>query len=161
MREPFLDPQQLALSVARAVENRDGTAMAALFTEDGVYHDVFYGAFVGRQRIAELVDDWIYRVARDCRWQMFDIVSDGRTLYARYTWSYVSTLPEAGGKRVGFEGVSIMTLREGLVSEYREICNSGPALLDIGFPPERVAKILKRQGDALHASADYARHRAP
>jgi len=28
-------------------------------------------------------------------------------LYAYYTFSYVSTLPEAKGKRVGFDGVSI------------------------------------------------------
>lgn len=161
MTTPRKTPQELAYSIARAVEQRDGAAMAALFTEDGVYHDVFYGAFTGRVAIAGLVDDWIYRAARECRWQMFDPISDGTTLYVRYTWSYISTLPEANGKRVGFDGVSIMKLRDGLVSEYREIANSGPALLDIGFPPERVAKILKRQGDALRASPDYARHRAP
>jgi ketosteroid isomerase-like protein len=156
-----MTPQELAYGVARAVENRDGAAMAALFTDDGVYHDVFYGAFEGRAKIEELVNDWIYRAATQCRWQMYDPVSDGKTLYVRYTWSYVSTLPEAQGKRVGFDGVSIMKLRDGLISEYREIANSGPALLDIGFPPERVAKILKRQGEALQRSPDYARHREP
>jgi hypothetical protein len=31
-----------------AVEQRNGAAFAALFAEDGVYHDVFYGAFEGR-----------------------------------------------------------------------------------------------------------------
>ncbi len=30
-----------------AVEQRNGAAFAELFTEDGVYHDVFYGAFTG------------------------------------------------------------------------------------------------------------------
>jgi ketosteroid isomerase-like protein len=156
-----MTPQELARSVADAVENRDGSAMAALFTEDGVYHDVFYGAFAGRAKIKELVEDWIYRAARECRWEIFDPVSDGETLYARYTWSYVSTLPEANGRRVGFDGVAIMKLRDGLIREYREIANSGPALLDIGFPADRVAKILRRQGEALKASPDYARHRAP
>lgn len=156
-----MTPQELARSVAKAVENRDGAAMAALFTEDGVYHDVFYGAFAGRARIAELVNDWIYRAARECRWEVFDPISDGKTLYFRYTWSYVSTLPEANGRRVGFDGVAILKLRDNLIAEYREIANSGPALLDIGFPPDRVAKILRRQGDALKASPDYARHRAP
>jgi ketosteroid isomerase-like protein len=34
-----------------AVERRDGNAFADLFTEDGVYHDVFYGAFKGRAKI--------------------------------------------------------------------------------------------------------------
>ena len=33
-----------------AVERRNGAAFADLFTEDGVYHDVFYGAFAGRAK---------------------------------------------------------------------------------------------------------------
>ena len=45
-------------SFCDAVERRDGKAFAALFTEDGVYHDVFYGAFDGREKIAALIDDW-------------------------------------------------------------------------------------------------------
>src|SRR5262245_19308023 len=103
-----------------AVERRDGKAFAELFTEDGVYHDVFYGAFTGRAKIAEMVDDWFHRTARDFRWDMFRPVTDGKTLYAYYTFSYVSTLPEAqgknGGKRVGFDGVSIMTLHDGQIA---------------------------------------------
>ena len=48
-----------------AVERRDGKAFAALFTEDGVYHDVFYGAFKGRAKIAEMIDDLFYRTATE------------------------------------------------------------------------------------------------
>jgi ketosteroid isomerase-like protein len=82
-----------------AVEQRNGAAFAELFTEDGIYHDVFYGAFAGRARIAEMIDDWFYRTASDFRWDMHAPVSDGTTLYARYTFSYRSTLPEAKGAR--------------------------------------------------------------
>jgi len=134
---------------ASAVENRDGEAFAQLFTEDAVYHDVFYGAFEGRAKIAELVNDWFYRTAEDFRWHLHDPVSDGRILYARYTFSYRSLLPEAKGKRVMFEGVAIYTLRDGLIAEYREVANAGPALVDLGFAPERVAKILAREGAEL------------
>jgi len=153
-----MTPQQLVDSVARAVDTRDGAAMAALFTEDGVYHDVFYGEFAGRARIAELVNDWIYRAARDTRWDMFDPVGNDERVYARYVWSYVSTLPEAGGKRVAFEGVCMLELRGGLIAEYREIANTAPALLDIGFPPERVGKIMARQGAAFKARPEVAAH---
>ena len=55
-----------------AVEQRNGKAFAELFTEDGVYHDVFYGAFAGRAKIAEMIDDWFYRTATDFRWDMHD-----------------------------------------------------------------------------------------
>src|SRR4051794_849412 len=67
-----------------AVERHDGAAFAALFTEHGVYHDVFYGAFAGRAKIAEMIDDWFYRTATDFRRDMHAPVSDGKTLYARY-----------------------------------------------------------------------------
>ena len=99
-----------------AVEQRNGKAFAELFTEDGVYHDVFYGAFKGRAKIAELIDDWFYRTAEDFRWDMHTPVSDGHTLYARYTFSYRSTLPEAQGARAMFEGVAIMQLRDGKIA---------------------------------------------
>ncbi|WP_439576131.1 nuclear transport factor 2 family protein [Phreatobacter sp.] len=141
-----------------AVARHDGKALAALFTEDGVYHDAFYGAFEGRERIAALIDDWFYRTADDFRWDMHDPVTDGRVLYARYTFSYRSKLPEAGGGRAMFEGVAIMRIKGGQIAEYREVANTGPAFVDLGFAPERIAKILKRQGDELKGREEMAGH---
>ena len=108
-----MDTKTLLRAFCDAVEQRSGKAFAELFTEDGVYHDVFYGAFEGRAKIADMIDDVFYRTATDFRWDMHAPVSDGRTLYARYTFSYCSTLPEARGARAMFEGVAIMRLRDG------------------------------------------------
>ena len=85
-------------------------------------------------------------------------VSDGETLYARYTFSYRSNLPEANGARVMFEGVSIMKLRDGLIAEYHEVANTAPAFVDMNFAPERIAKIVAKQGAALKARPEMARH---
>jgi ketosteroid isomerase-like protein len=155
----IVDASLLLKEFCGAVERRDGKAFAALFTEDGVYHDVFYGAFKGRQKIAEMINDWFYRTARDFRWEMFRPVSDGKTLYAYYTFSYVSTLPEAEGKRVGFEGVSIMRLENGHIADYREVANVGPGFVDMGFAPERIAKILGKEGAQLKQQPEWQRHR--
>ena len=143
-----------------AVEQRNGRAFAELFTEDGVYHDVFYGAFEGRAKIAEMIDDWFYRTATDFRWDMHAPVSDGHTLYARYTFSYRSTLPEAEGARAMFEGVAIMQLRDGKILEYHEVANTAPAFVDLNFAPERIAKIIAKQGAALKARDEMRRHLA-
>jgi uncharacterized protein (TIGR02246 family) len=143
-----------------AVERHDGTAFAELFTEDGVYHDVFYGAFRGRAKIAEMIDDWFYRTAEDFRWDMHAPVSDGKTLYARYTFSYRSKLPEAKNARVMFEGVAIMTLYDGLIAEYHEVANTAPGFVDMNFAPERIAKIFGKQGAALKARPEMKRHLA-
>ena len=153
-----VDTTELLKSFCSAVERRDGKAFAALFTEDGVYHDVFYGAFQGHSKLAEMIDDWFHRTAREFRWDMHRPVSDGKMLYAYYTFSYVSTLPEAKGKRVGFEGVSMMTLRDGKIAEYREVANVGPAFVDLGFAPERVSKILAKEGKHLKDQPDFKRH---
>jgi ketosteroid isomerase-like protein len=141
-----------------AVERRDGKAFAELFTEDGIYHDVFYGAFQGRAKIAEMIDDWFYRAATDFRWDMHAPVSDGKTIYARYTFSYRSTLPEAKGARVMFEGVAIMKLRDGRIAEYHEVANTAPGFVDMNFAPERIARIAARQGTALKARPEMKRH---
>ncbi|MGQ0584895.1 MAG: nuclear transport factor 2 family protein [Reyranella sp.] len=141
-----------------AVERRDGKGFASLFTEDGVYHDVFYGDFKGHTKIAEMIDDWFYRTAEEFRWEMHRPVSDGKMLYAYYTFSYVSKLPEAQGKRVGFEGCSMMTLRDGKIADYREVANVGPAFVELGFPPERTAKILAKEGAHLKKQPEWKRH---
>jgi ketosteroid isomerase-like protein len=141
-----------------AVEQRNGNAFAALFTEDGVYHDVFYGVFAGREKIAAMIDDWFYRTATDFRWDMHTPVSDGETLYARYTFSYRSILPEAKGARAMFEGVSIMKLRDGKIASYHEVANTAPAFVDLNFAPERVAKIAGKQGAELKARPEMKRH---
>jgi len=143
-----------------AVEQRNGKAFAALFTEDGVYHDVFYGAFSGHADIADMVDDRFYRTAEDFRWDMHAPVSDGETLYARYTFSYRSTLPEAKGARAMFEGVAIMKLRDGKIAEYHEVANTAPAFVELNFAPERIARIVAKQGAALKARPEMKRHLA-
>lgn len=141
-----------------AVEQRNGKGFAELFTEDGVYHDVFYGAFEGREKIADMIDEHFYQAAEDFRWDMHDPVSDGTTLYARYTFSYRSKLPEANGGRAMFEGVAIMTLRDGKISSYREVANTAPAFVAMNFAAERVVKIVAKQGAELRARPEMKRH---
>jgi ketosteroid isomerase-like protein len=155
-----MNPAAMLRTFCDAVEQHNGAAFAALFTEDGVYHDVFYGAFEGRTRIAAMIDDWFYRTAEDFRWDMHDPVSDGKTLYARYTFSYRSKLPEAKDARVMFEGVAIMTLRDGLIACYHEVANTAPGFVDMNFAPERIAKIMAKQGAALKARPEMKRHLA-
>ena len=143
-----------------AVEGRDGKAFADLFTEDGVYHDVFYGAFEGRAKIAEMIDERFYSTASDFRWDMHSPVSDGETLYARYTFSYRSELPEAKGARAMFEGVAIRKLHGGKIACCHEVANTATGFVDMNFAPERIAKIVARQGAALKARPEMQRHLA-
>lgn len=40
-----------------AVEAGDGTALGALFTQDGIYHDTFYGEFHGPSAIKDMLEN--------------------------------------------------------------------------------------------------------
>jgi ketosteroid isomerase-like protein len=156
-----VQPRALLDAFCAAVEAGDGARFAALFTEDGVYHDVFYGEFAGRERIAAMIEQWFHRDATEFRWDMHDPVTDGTTLYARYVFSFRSKLPEAAGRRAVFEGVSILRLRSGLIAEYREVANPAPGLVDLGFAPERLTKLMAREGRELKARPETARHLVP
>lgn len=153
-----LNIRQMLNGLCRAAEGHDGKAFASYFAEDGVYHDDFYGSFVGRERVAELINDWFYKDAQDLRWDMIDPALEAGRLYVRYVFSYNSTLPEAEGARTMFEGVSIMSLRDGKITDYREIINCGTAFVDMNFHPERIFKIFSRKALAMKAKSEVQRH---
>ena len=108
---------ELMQAMADAVCRGDGEGAADFFTSDGVYHDVFYGAFEGRKRIAEMIQDYFHRDGQDFQWEMQNPVSDGSVGYAPYIFSYTSKLAGTEGRRAKFEGVSIVGLRDGLITE--------------------------------------------
>lgn len=136
-----------------AVEAGDGDALAALFTPEGSYHDGFYGEGVGRDAIARMLEEQFWGHAQGFRWQMFDPVCDGRIGYARYLFRYASTLPGAEGRAVVFDGISQFTFEGNLIACYREQFNTGMAMAQLDFAPERIAKHLMRRAAQLKRSA--------
>ncbi len=148
----------LITHMAAAAARGDGHAVRACFTADGVYHDCFYGSFAG-DAIIDLVENYFHRDAGDFRWDIHAPVSDGRLGYARYVFSYASKLPETRGQRAGFEGVAICELKDGKLASYREVANALMGLHALGFPPERVAKIARRESDAFFARDEMRAHR--
>jgi len=126
-----------------------GAEVAACFTADGVYHDVFYGAFQGHAAIADLIETHFHRDAADFLWDVHDPVASGEVGYARYTFSYTSKLPDSTGRRTIFEGVAICRLRDGLIAEYTELANVFPALAMLGFADARLARLAARQAREL------------
>ena len=100
----------LLAAFTAAVEKGDGNALADCFTADGVYDDYFFGpSKPGRDGIVEMLAHF-YEGGKDFRWDFFDIAEAGSLGYASYRFSYTSTLPDAKGARVAFEGISRMTL---------------------------------------------------
>lgn len=146
------DPHQFHVIVEKftnAVECNDGEALAALFTDDGVYSDGFYGEFVGREAITTMLHDHFWGHAESFRWEMSNLLADEKQGYATYLFSYISTIPAAAGKRVTFDGISHFTLNDGLIKRYEEIFNTGMAQAQLDFDPIRIKKHLLKRAEQL------------
>lgn len=139
-----------------AVERGDGAGVAACFTPDGIYHDVFYGDFQGDD-IADMIDNHFYRDASDFRWDIHDAVEQGDIGYARYVFSYLPK-SESSVERTMFEGVAICRMQNSLIADYKEIANAAVGLHGMGFAPERLAKFIGKQGAELKARTESRRH---
>ena len=143
---------------AAAVEAGDGRALAACFTGDGVYHDTFYGEFEGRDAIADMLENRFWRDADDFRWRFEDICEAGDIGYASWLFGYRSRLEDAAGRRVVVEGMSRFRLRDGLIARYDEMLDIAIALGQLGFAPERVARIAARHARAYQDRACRTGH---
>lgn len=150
--------EALLSAFTAAVENGDGNALADCFTADGVYDDYFFGpSKPGREGIVEMLAHF-YEGGKDFRWDFFDIVEAGPLGYASYRFSYTSTLPEAKGTRVAFEGISRMMLAGGRIKHYAEVFDRSIALSQLDFAPERLKKIALKYATRLKETPAMARH---
>ena len=130
---------------AEAFNRSDVAGLLALFTEDATYRDLFYGPHAGQAALRGMFAR-MFREGRDYRWSMDVIVMDERRAAAEWTFSYTATaaVPRSEGRRVRFSGMSIFELGGGRIRAYREYANTGVALLQLGFAPESIAKVLSR-----------------
>jgi steroid delta-isomerase-like uncharacterized protein len=131
---------------AEAFNRRDVDGLLACFTEDATYGDLFYGPHTGHAALRGMFER-MFREGRDYRWQMNSVVMDAHRAAAEWTFSYTVTaaVPRSEGRSVRFSGMSMFDLKDGCIRAYREHADTGVALLQLGFAPEGVAKVLSRR----------------
>jgi len=151
------DFSQMLERFAAAVEANDGAGLAALFTEDGVYDDGFFGAYVGAAAIAEMLGHF-HRTGSNFRWEFLDPLTDGRNGYARYRFSYASAMQGAEGRPVVFEGIGHFVLRDGRIARYSEVFDRGVALAQQGFAAERIKRVLEKAAARQNETPECQAH---
>jgi SnoaL-like domain len=145
--------------LAAAVVANDGAALAALFTEDGVYDDGFFGVHQGPGALAAMLTKF-HATGTNYRWDFFDPLTDGRIGYARYRFSFASKMRGAKGKPVVFEGMSLLEFNGDRIARYSEAFDRGVAFVQQDFPAEQVQKILAKVAQAQNATAECREHLA-
>ena len=131
---------------ARAFNARDVNGLLGCFTERASYTDNFYGEHTGRDGLREMFER-MFREGRDYAWRMDTVVETPATAAAEWTFSYVVTdvVPRSAGRKARFRGMSVFVLEGGRIARYREYFDTGVALLQLGFAPEAIAKVLTRR----------------
>lgn len=152
-----MDFATLMHTMTEAAVRGDGKAAAACFAPDGVYHDVFYGAFQGGE-IATMIEERFHRDAENFRWDLHEPVEQNGIGYVRYVFSYDSKMDGSKGRRVLFEGIARCELKEGKIAHYSEVANTAPGLAMLGFAPERIARIAEKQGAELKGRLEARAH---
>ena len=153
-----MDLAALLTQFSAAVEANDGPGLARLFTEDGVYDDYFFGpSKPGAAAIADMLAHF-YEGGKNFKWEFVDPVVSGSLGYASYRFSYDSTLPDARGARVMFDGISRFELESGKIKRYSEVFDRGMALAQLDFAPERLKKVALKYAGALKARPEAVKH---
>ena len=143
---------------ADAVVAGDGRRFAGLFTEDGQYHDVFYGTFTGHDAIVDMLEGYFHRDGEDYNWELFDPVCDGETGYARWRFSFTGKSEQSRGRRVLMEGAGIFKLRDGRIASYEDIAKAGEALVQLGLPAEKLHRVLSKMTTQQNAKPEAGPH---
>ncbi len=129
----------------QAFNGRDVEALLTCFTANATYRDLFYGPHAGQAALRGMFER-MFHEGRDYHWSMDAIVLDEGRAAAEWTFGYTASaaVPRSEGRRVRFSGMSIFELEDGRIHAYREYANMGAALLQLGFAPESIAKVLRR-----------------
>ena len=134
---------------ARAFNRQHVGVLVACFTETASYHDTFYGEHAGHTKLRAMFER-MFREGRDYSWAMDLVVDSPARAAAEWTFGYVVTdaVPRSTGRKIRFRGMSIFELEDSRIAAYREYFDSGQALLQLGFAPEGIAKVLRRKLEA-------------
>ena len=129
-----------------AFNRQDVEALVGCFTPTGSYVDTFFGPHAGRDELRAMFQR-MFREGRNYRWTMEVTVETPARAAAEWSFSYVvsEAVPRSAGRAVTFKGMSMFELAGGKIAAYREYFNEGVALLQLGFKPESIAKVLARK----------------
>jgi hypothetical protein len=146
----------LSKFAAAGVAN-DGPRFAALFTEDATYDDNFFGLRRGRAEIAAMLQRF-HDTGENYRWEFDEPVRGGAPGYAWFRFSFRSKMPGYEGKPVLITGISCFRFEGELIAEYLEVFDTGIALAQLGFPAERIKRVLDKAAAAQNETADAREH---
>jgi steroid delta-isomerase-like uncharacterized protein len=129
-----------------AFNRQDVDALLQCFTESATYRDRFYGEHAKHAGLRVMFER-MFHEGKDYNWVMEAVVESNERATTEWTFSYVvsDAVPRSAGRKIRIRGMSLFELERGRIAAYREYFDTGTALLQLGFAPEALAKVLRRQ----------------
>ena len=138
---------EIVKTFTTAVENNDGEALASLFTVDGIYDDYIYGEFKGKKNIAIMLPTHFHRDAKNFSWEMYDLISNESKGYARYRFSFTSTLAGSEDLIVAVPGMAYFQFNGSLIKYYGEVVNGGIPMAQLNLPSKKIKRVFQKWSD--------------
>lgn len=112
-----MSPEAILRAFGERLASGDAVGAAALFTEDAAYAEPPEAIFTGRAAIYGFIADFAAS-HHDASFTVSRILTRGDGLEAATAWRWAYTRNADGQRRV-FEGMSFITLRDGLIASWR------------------------------------------
>ena len=135
---------EIVKTFTTSVENNDGEKLASLFTIDGIYDDYIYGEFKGRENIAMMLSTHFHRDAKNFSWEMYDLLNDESKGYARYRFSFTSTLTGSENLKVAVPGMAYFQFHDCLIKYYGEVVNGGIPMSQLDLPAGKIKRVFEK-----------------
>jgi len=118
-----IEPLAVLQAFGACLERGDASAAADLFTPDATYDEPPAFHFARRDAIAAFIADFAARHTAVSFTVTRSLASlDGALLAAEWRWAY----SRLDGTRRAFEGISLVTLRDGRITSWRGFSASAP-----------------------------------
>ena len=91
-----------------------------------------------------MIRDHFYSDANDFVWEMYDPVSEGHIGYARYRFSFTSTMEISQGSRVAVPGMAFFQFENNLIRYYAESVNGGIPMAQLNLPAKKIKRVFEK-----------------
>jgi len=126
------------------VEQNNGEKLSEMFSQNGVYDDYIYGAFEGRKNIETMLTNHFHQDAKDMTWKMYDSIFKDGIGYAKYRFTFTSTIQESYGSKVAVPGMACFEFEGDLIRKYSESVNGGIAMAQLNLPAGKIKRVFEK-----------------
>jgi limonene-1,2-epoxide hydrolase len=134
-------------------EKQEVEQLVNLFTEEATYHDTFYGAFTGHDKLTAMFR-MFFRDGKNYLWDMQKIVAEPGSAMVEFFFSFLTTDQRNPDRSVKMVGVGVFAFTGPRISQFHEYFDVGPVLLQMGLAPEAVVRHLQKR---LEQGRSYTR----